>query len=315
MISIAMTTYNGEKYLSQQIDSILNQTYSDFELIICDDNSNDNTINILKSYSLKDKRIRVYYNNINIGFLKNFEKTISYCNGEYIAFSDQDDIWNVNKLELSLKNIGDKSLLCTNATCIDNNGNPLNYTMQDVSGTKKINYKNLCKFLVHKNFVQGSTILAKTDFIKNNLPIPESFKYHDWYFGFMAALDNQLIYFPISTIKYRQHFNQVTINKKQSMISNLFIINHTSTQMHELRCKFISEQTSLPDYIKLYAKECEKYYYLMRNNKNFWTYKFYFSNYNDFNFSNNYLYKFFEKIKRILGIIKFQIKKMENHYV
>ena len=52
MISIAMTTYNGEKYLSQQIDSILNQTYSDFELIICDDNSNDNTINILKSYSL-----------------------------------------------------------------------------------------------------------------------------------------------------------------------------------------------------------------------------------------------------------------------
>ena len=70
----------------------------------------------------------------------------------------------------------------------------------------------------------------------------------------MAALDNQLIYFPISTIKYRQHFNQVTINKKQSMISNLFIINHTSTQMHELRCKFISEQTSLPDYIKLYAK-------------------------------------------------------------
>lgn len=90
MISIAMTTYNGEKYLREQLDSILNQTFSDFELIICDDCSKDATVKILEEYSLKDKRVRYFVNEKNLGFKKNFEKAISLCSGEYVAFSDQD---------------------------------------------------------------------------------------------------------------------------------------------------------------------------------------------------------------------------------
>jgi glycosyltransferase involved in cell wall biosynthesis len=76
MISIAMTTYNGEKFLKEQLDSILSQTYNDFELIICDDCSTDSTPVFLREYEKSDKRIKCFFNECNLGFLKNFEKAI-----------------------------------------------------------------------------------------------------------------------------------------------------------------------------------------------------------------------------------------------
>ena len=85
LISIAMCTYNGERFLNEQISSILEQTYRNFELVIVDDNSKDNTINIIKEYQSKDNRIKLFQNNKNIGFLKNFEKAISLCRGDFIA--------------------------------------------------------------------------------------------------------------------------------------------------------------------------------------------------------------------------------------
>ena len=100
MISIALASYNGSKYIREQLDSILEQTYQDFELIICDDCSTDNTWQILQEYAQKDSRIKVFENERNLGFKKNFEKAISLCNGKYIALSDQDDIWIDNHLEV-----------------------------------------------------------------------------------------------------------------------------------------------------------------------------------------------------------------------
>ena len=91
MISIAMATYNGEKNIKEQIESILNQTLKEFELIICDDASTDNTVPILTSFAEKDKRIKILKNEQNLGFKKNFEKILFHCTGEYIAFCDQDD--------------------------------------------------------------------------------------------------------------------------------------------------------------------------------------------------------------------------------
>lgn len=108
MIGIAMTTYNGEKYLKEQIDSILNQTVSDFELIVCDDVSSDSTMDILNDYAEKDDRVHVFRNEENLGFLKNFEKAIRICldrGAEYVALSDQDDVWTENHLEVLLNTI------------------------------------------------------------------------------------------------------------------------------------------------------------------------------------------------------------------
>lgn len=111
LISVALTTYNGEKYLSEQLESIINQDYKNFEIIISDDNSKDKTIEIINDYKNKYSNIIVNFNSENLGFKKNFEKAISLCNGEFIAFSDQDDIWTTNHLSILFEKIGKKILV------------------------------------------------------------------------------------------------------------------------------------------------------------------------------------------------------------
>ena len=100
MISIVLATYNGARYIREQIDSVLAQTIQDFELVVCDDGSTDDTVSILRDYALKDKRIHVYVNDHNLGFKKNFENAISKSIGDYVALCDQDDIWLPDHLEI-----------------------------------------------------------------------------------------------------------------------------------------------------------------------------------------------------------------------
>ena len=98
-ISVALCTYNGETFIDQQINSILNQTLKVDEIVVCDDISKDNTIKIIQEYSLKFPDIfKIYINESNIGSVKNFEKAISLCTGEIIFLSDQDDVWELNKV-------------------------------------------------------------------------------------------------------------------------------------------------------------------------------------------------------------------------
>src|SRR4051812_17962871 len=98
LVSVAMATYNGARYVAEQLDSILQQTYSLIEIVVVDDGSKDETVEIIKEYQAQHPCIRLYQNEINIGVNKTFEKAISYCSGEYIALSDQDDIWMPEKV-------------------------------------------------------------------------------------------------------------------------------------------------------------------------------------------------------------------------
>ena len=91
-VDILLATYNGEKYLKEQIESILNQTYSDFRLLISDDCSSDNTKEILKEYKKKDSRIVLYFQQENLGVIKNFEFLLNKVESKFYMFSDQDDI-------------------------------------------------------------------------------------------------------------------------------------------------------------------------------------------------------------------------------
>ena len=266
MISIAMTTYNGEKYLREQLDSILTQTYKNFELIICDDCSKDKTRKILTEYEQKDNRIKIYFNEENLGFKKNFEKAISFCNGDYIAFCDQDDVWNSTKLELSLSEIKSYSLLCTNAELTDSNLKPLGYTMKDSITIPNFTKDNLeiLKNLIHHNFVQGATILAKSVFIKKYLPIPKDVIFHDWYYAVCAMCENGIKYLDNCTIKYRQHQSNVTENKKNNL-GNLIkpviydkerILKDTNQKLFFLNFVVSKSKASQSD---KYFKECKKY--------------------------------------------------------
>src|SRR5574344_2136916 len=98
MISLALPTYNGEKYLREQLDSIFNQTMVPEEIVVVDDRSTDSTIQILEEYKQK-YGLKYYINEQNLGYNKNFEKAITLCQGDYIALCDQDDVWLPEKIE------------------------------------------------------------------------------------------------------------------------------------------------------------------------------------------------------------------------
>ena len=104
-IDILMATYNGEKYLAEQIDSILNQTYKNIRLIISDDASKDGTRKILKEYEEKDERIKVFYQEKNLGYVKNFEFLLKQVQSEIFMLSDQDDVWLPEKVEKSYQTL------------------------------------------------------------------------------------------------------------------------------------------------------------------------------------------------------------------
>lgn len=117
-VSVVMATYNGEEYITEQLDSIVNQSYPVDEIIICDDKSTDRTIEVITEYILKNKvqQIKLYENSENLGFAENFNKALNLADGDYIFFSDQDDIWENNKIQIMLDKMDeytDCKLLCS----------------------------------------------------------------------------------------------------------------------------------------------------------------------------------------------------------
>lgn len=215
-VSIALAAYNGEKYLREQLDSILNQSVQDFELVACDDCSTNATVKILNEYAEKDSRIKVFVNDRNLGFKKNFEKAISLCSGDYIALSDQDDIWTENHLQILLENIGCKDLVGANAFLCDENAKP---TAVDLLSCSKIDFLPQTKddwffFLLHSNIFQGAACLFRKSLVQNVLPIPENVKFHDYWLALVASMNDGVAYVDERVLYYRQHGTNVTENEK-----------------------------------------------------------------------------------------------------
>lgn len=210
-----MATYNGELFIREQLDSILTQTFCDWELIVCDDGSSDQTLSILQEYANSDSRIKIYQNEVNLGFKQNFEKAIGLCIGEYIALCDQDDIWYPNHLEILYNQIGNYSLSIGNSDIVDVNNKYLNKRMSDTDGIyfiPKDTRKLLFREFFNSNPFQGASMLLKADFAKKCLPIPTEINYHDTWISTCACLADGLIYTYDSITRYRQHNKNVTID-------------------------------------------------------------------------------------------------------
>ena len=103
LVSVVMTTYNGQEFLGRQLQSILDQTWSNIEIIICDDASSDGTQDIILSFAEKDNRIKYYFNKTNAGVNNNFESGFSKAAGDLIAIADQDDVWKKEKIDFHKK--------------------------------------------------------------------------------------------------------------------------------------------------------------------------------------------------------------------
>jgi len=267
-----MAAYNGEKYLREQVDSILCQTYQDFELIICDDCSTDSTPLILKEYEKNDPRIKCYFNEGNLGFKKNFEKAINFCAGDYIALSDQDDIWTNDHLELLLSNIHNFDFIFSQSSFIDESGKKTGkaypfYRETYMKKVKKLNRLDLFYLIFVRNHVQGCTVLFKKDLLPFFLPIPDIIKYHDWWFALATSFFFKMHYLNRITVYYRIHENNASDDEKdltrQQKRNNYY---HSRYNLISSFCeRFKSKMTKNE---KQLCQTISKYYYSVMYSKN-----------------------------------------------
>lgn len=208
MISVVMCTYNGAKFIKEQVDSILQQTEADFELVVCDDCSNDGTWEILQEYASGHDDIRIFRNEQNLGFLKNYEKALGLASGEYIALSDQDDIWMPNHLEVLKNLLGERTIACGNSLLVDEKGNPLGMTLKEQEDLTVVSENPLdlaLSVMVYRNPLQGAAMLFRRSFLEKALPIPEGIKYHDSWFAALACFMEGVSYTDEVILCYRMH--------------------------------------------------------------------------------------------------------------
>lgn len=215
-ISVAMCTYNGEKYLKYQLESIIFQSYPPKELIICDDGSSDNTIAIIDKFSQEAPfPIRFYQNSTNLGSTKNFEKAIRLCSKAIIVLSDQDDIWAENKLERIVEEFSKSEeigAVFSDALLIDDQGWSIGQTLWDsVNFTsrerKKALNNKIVNVLLKHNVVTGATIAFKSSYRDMILPIPKNWE-HDAWIAFLFGIFSKIVPISDTLINYRIHSEQ-----------------------------------------------------------------------------------------------------------
>jgi glycosyltransferase involved in cell wall biosynthesis len=201
LVSIAIATYNGEQYLYQQLQSILEQTYKPIEIIISDDDSTDSSIKIIQKFQETYPNIHFYKNEKGKGIKKNFENALHYCTGKFIALCDQDDFWMPDKIKWMVAGIGPHSLIYHNSLLVDENGQSLHKTIADKMNCYSGDNPEV--FLLH-NCVSGHATLFRRELLAIALPFPEA-RYHDWWLAFIAASNDGVIYLPQTLVHYRQH--------------------------------------------------------------------------------------------------------------
>jgi len=221
-ISVALCTYNGEKYLEEQLNSYLDQTFQPSEIIACDDGSVDKTLEILENFKIRSViPVHIYRNTTRLGFTKNFEKAISLCNGDFIALSDQDDVWLPDKAETLVNEFNkpeneNVNVIFTDMALVDGNLKSLNKTVWKSFEFFKVimselNKKGYFKLLKERgNFVAGASTMMRKKIVNKLIPFVDGAKnwYHDGQIALIAAKNNELRYLDKPLVLYRQHEGQ-----------------------------------------------------------------------------------------------------------
>ena len=198
-VSVAMASYNGEKYIREQIETILENLDDDDELVISDDGSSDRTIEIIKSFN--DKRIKLL-NGPKKGLKKNFENAIKNTTGNVVFLSDQDDIWMPNKVNkvLEVFKKGNYILIQHDAIVVDENDNVIIDSFAEHRKVKTGIIKNLIK-----NSYHGCCIAFREKLKEKILPIPNNIYLHDQWIGMIAELEGKTYFLNEKLMKYRRH--------------------------------------------------------------------------------------------------------------
>lgn len=217
-ISIALCTYNGAKFLPEQLKSYLAQTRLPDELIVGDDGSTDETVALLKDFAKTAPfAVRLEINEKNLGSTKNFERTIALCTGDLIFLSDQDDVWHPQKVEKfsaefeKSENVG---MVFSDAELVGENLESLKHNLWDFSfppaDRRAARSGNLFELLLKRNVVTGATMAFRASFKDDLMPIPIHIPnfIHDAWIALVIAAKGKIVFIEESYILYRQHSNQ-----------------------------------------------------------------------------------------------------------
>lgn len=209
LISVILPIYNGSEFILQQLDSVLNQTYKNFEIILVDDASSDNSAEIAKEFFKKRKfnNFILSTNPENIGVNKSFEEGIRICHGKYIAICDQDDVWIKDKIEILVKNIEirEVNLVYSQSFLLKN----------DLFTKKKYPRQNLSTDIFIKlqhNNTRGASMLIRRNFLESILPFSDADIYDKWIY-FISVIYESLHFIDTPLDYYRSHSRNVVGTK------------------------------------------------------------------------------------------------------
>jgi glycosyltransferase involved in cell wall biosynthesis len=201
LISIVMATYNGEQFIQKQLDSLVQQTYPNLEIIISDDQSTDRTVTILQEYVNQYSNIQMFTSNQNIGYIKNFEKAFGKATGKFIAPCDQDDVWMPTKLSELYKHKGDAKIIYCDSSLINEHGQDLQLKHSERRNSSDF---NTCLNYLIGGSVPGHAMLIDGTIVKSSIPFP-SFIPHDYWLGYKSTLTGTIKFYDACLVQYRQH--------------------------------------------------------------------------------------------------------------
>jgi glycosyltransferase involved in cell wall biosynthesis len=216
MLSVCLATYNGARYLREQIDSILPQLGAADELVLSDDGSSDTTLDIIASYG---GRVRLVGTARAGGVVANFERALSSALGDLIVLSDQDDVWLPGRLELIRERLEHSSMLMMNAEVVGADGQPIGQDVYELVGFRG----GFLPTLIQNKYV-GCCLAFRRELLVLALPFPRHIQWHDWYLALIAELLFDVEAHPRKTLLFRRHGNNASptgLKSSTSLLSKL----------------------------------------------------------------------------------------------
>ncbi len=215
MISVCMATYNGEKFIERQLNSILPQLDESDEVIIVDDSSKDNTINLIEEMKKKDKRIKLIQNNPNLGVLKSFNKAMNLAQGDFIFLCDQDDYWYEDKVEKVMSVFNEDPsvyLVSHDAQVKDNELNLIDDSWDHYNSNKKTN--SIIKTII-KNSYTGCMMAFRKELRDDTAEFPKRIQMHDQWLALVAMKNNyKIVNLEDKLMAYIRHGGNVTGDRR-----------------------------------------------------------------------------------------------------
>jgi glycosyltransferase involved in cell wall biosynthesis len=260
MVSVAIATWNGERYLREQLDTIYAQTWRPLEVVVSDDASTDGTVAILEQYK-RDYGLRYIANSEQQGLVKNFEQAIKMASGEFIALSDQDDIWKPHKIARLVDRIGDATLIYCNVNEVLDLDGQRRYEnrFEPISRFARVHGSGRpTRYLIAENWVVSHGILFRRELLEHALPIPKHQRFHDGWLALVASKLNGIIYLNETLQTYRRHPASYTFIPAQAVPATsrwARLVNGHFGASWRLRCA--SETARLGDVLNLALLDAE----------------------------------------------------------